>query len=107
MKRSNREREKVRGERRVWQTDGQKWTKEKGTNGLARHVRATVERRTEGRGAVVTGIERSFFGTSVTSAKAHHRRRDYCTVFLCFHVIPLHTDIVISRTVVSTQRNRV
>ena len=48
-----------------------------------------------------------FFGTSITSAKAHHRRRDYCTIFLYFHVVPLHTDIVISRTVVSTQRSRV
>lgn len=41
----------------MWQINGQKWTKEKGTNGLVRRVRAAVERRTKGRGAVVTGIE--------------------------------------------------
>lgn len=46
----------VRKERRARQTNGQKWTKEKGTNGLVRRVRATAERRTKGtRVKVVTG----------------------------------------------------
>ena len=46
----------VREERRARQTNGQKWTKEKGTNGLVRRVRATAVRRTKGtRVKVVTG----------------------------------------------------
>lgn len=72
----HRERKRARGGRRARQTNSQKWTTEKGTNGLVRRVRAMAERLTEGKGEVVTGIERSFSETGVTSAKAHHRGHD-------------------------------